>query len=156
MKYARLPPTTIKALTLLDGDILIVRTNGSLDLVGRSAVVRGLPEPSVYASYLIRLRFDDSRVTPDFAQIGLRHLRKSGALVDLARTTSGQYNVSLGRLRNASLPIPALAVQRRIVTEQKALQAKVDAASALQQETAFELDSMLSAILDKAFKGELV
>lgn len=35
-----------------------------------------------------------------------------------------------------------------------ALQAKVDAVKALQVETAAELDAMLPAILDKAFKGE--
>lgn len=155
MKYAQITPRAIEALTLKDGDILIVRTNGSIDLVGRSAVVEGLPEASVYASYLIRLRFDDSKLTPEFAQIGLRHLRRSGALVDLARTTAGQYNVSLGRLRGATLPIPPLSLQRQAVAELDALQAKVDAVKALQTETAAELDAMLPAILDKTFKGEL-
>lgn len=155
IKYAQLSPRAIQSLTLEDGDILIVRTNGSIDLVGRSAVVNTLPEPSVFASYLIRLRFDTSRLKPAFAQIGLRHLRKSGALVDLARTTAGQYNVSLGRLRGASLPVPPLEMQCRIVAELDALQGKVDAVRALQVETAAELDAILPAILDKAFKGEL-
>jgi type I restriction enzyme S subunit len=45
--------------------------------------------------------------------------------------------------------------QQRIVAELDALQAKVDAVKALQTETAAELDAMLPAILDKAFKGEL-
>jgi type I restriction enzyme S subunit len=155
MKYAQLSPQAVQSLTLEDGDILIVRTNGSVDLVGRSAVVNALPEFSVFASYLIRLRFDTSRVTPEFAQVGLRHLRRSGALVDLARTTAGQYNVSLGRLRGASLPIPPSATQLRVVSELSALQAKVDAVTALRVETATELDAMLPAILDKAFKAEL-
>lgn len=155
LKYAQLTPKAVESLTLRDGDILIVRTNGSLDLVGRSAVVRGLPERTAYASYLIRLRFDYSKLTPEFAQIGLRHLRKSGALIDLARTTAGQYNISLGRLRNAVLPIPPLVVQRQIVAELEILQGKVDLVQSLQVETTAELDAMLPAILDKAFKGEL-
>lgn len=155
LKYAQLTPSAVESLALKDGDILIVRTNGSIDLVGRSAVVNGLPEASVYASYLIRLRFDESTLTPDFAQIGLRHLRRSGALVDLARTTAGQYNVSLGRLRGATLPIPPLPVQRQTVAELEALQATVDAVRVLQNNTAAQLDSMIPAILDRAFKGEL-
>ena len=43
----------------------------------------------------------------------------------------------------------------RIVAELDALQAEVDALKRLQAETAAELDALLPAILDKAFKGEL-
>jgi type I restriction enzyme S subunit len=50
---------------------------------------------------------------------------------------------------------PPLAEQRRIVAELAALQAEVDALKRLQAETAAELDALLPAILDKAFKGEL-
>ena len=50
---------------------------------------------------------------------------------------------------------PPLAEQRRIVAELDALQAEVDALKRLQAETAAELDALLPAILDKAFKGEL-
>ena len=45
--------------------------------------------------------------------------------------------------------------QCRIVTGLDALQAEVDALKRLQSETAAELDALLPAILDRAFKGEL-
>jgi type I restriction enzyme S subunit len=45
--------------------------------------------------------------------------------------------------------------QRCIVAEFDALQAQVDALKRLQAETAAELDVLLPAILDRAFKGEL-
>ena len=45
--------------------------------------------------------------------------------------------------------------QRRIVAELDALQAEVDVLKRLQAETAAELDALLPAILDRAFKGEL-
>jgi type I restriction enzyme S subunit len=41
------------------------------------------------------------------------------------------------------------------VAELDALQAEVDALKRLQTETAVELDSLLPAVLDRAFKGEL-
>jgi type I restriction enzyme S subunit len=53
------------------------------------------------------------------------------------------------------LPFPPIVEQRRIVAELDALQAEVDALKRLQAETAAELDALLPAILDKAFKGEL-
>ncbi|MDB6056762.1 MAG: hypothetical protein JWO95_606 [Verrucomicrobiales bacterium] len=44
---------------------------------------------------------------------------------------------------------------RRIVFELSAYQAEVNVVKRLQAETATELDALLPAILDKAFKGQL-
>jgi type I restriction enzyme S subunit len=155
LKYAQLSQPDQARLLVKFGDLLVVRTNGSLDLVGRSAVVNDLPEPMAFASYLIRLRFDEARILPEYAQRMLRHLRTAGELIDFARTTAGQYNVSLGRLRLAEIPVPPLSEQHRIVAELDAMQAQVDALKRLQAETAAELDAMLPSILDKAFNGNL-
>ena len=64
-------------------------------------------------------------------------------------------HIVLREIRAFPVPLPPLDEQRRIVAELDALQAKVDAVKALQTETAAELDAMLPAMLDKAFKGEL-
>jgi type I restriction enzyme, S subunit len=47
------------------------------------------------------------------------------------------------------------AEPRRPATELDALQAEVDGLKRLQSETATEIDALLPAILDRAFKGEL-
>jgi type I restriction enzyme S subunit len=62
---------------------------------------------------------------------------------------------NLNDLRKVPIPLPPLGEQRRIVAELDALQAEVDALKRLQAETATELDALLPAILDRAFKGEL-
>ncbi len=56
---------------------------------------------------------------------------------------------------NLQLPIPRFPEQRPSLAELDPLQAHVDAPKPLQTETAAELDALLPAILDKAFKGEL-
>jgi type I restriction enzyme S subunit len=155
LKYARLEEREIRRVALFNDDLLLVRTNGSADLVGRCAVVQELREPTAFASYLIRLRFNQSSVAPDYVQRMLRHLRGDGQLFDFARTTAGQYNISLGRLRAAQFPVPPLEEQHRIVAYLDELQAKVDGLKQLQAQTAAELDALLPSILDKAFKGEL-
>lgn len=155
LKFARLSAPNYERALLGDGDILVVRTNGSLDLVGRSAVVGNLPEPMAFASYMIRLRVDQRMALPVYVQRMLRHLRISGRLIDYARTTAGQYNVSLGRLRSAEIPVPPLPEQRRIVAYLDGLQEKTSALKALQAEISAELDALMPSILDKAFRGEL-
>lgn len=155
LKYAELNDRERAKVTLSGGDILIVRTNGSADLVGRCAVIESLPEPTGFASYLIRIKADEKKVAPHYLQRVLRYLRNSGYLFDFARTTAGQYNVSLGRLRGAAIPLPPIGEQHRIVAALDGLQAKIDELKRLQEKTATELDALLPSILDRAFKGEL-
>jgi type I restriction enzyme S subunit len=154
LKFTRLSPRDQERLLLTSGDILVVRTNGSLELVGRCAVVDDLPEPMAFASYMIRLRFDTAAIFPAYAQQMLRHLRVSGQLIDFARTTAGQYNVSLGRLRSVEIPVPPLSEQRQIVSYLNDLQKQTDALKALQAETSAALDALMPSTLDKAFSGE--
>jgi type I restriction enzyme S subunit len=52
LKYARLSDKELAGLTLKTGDIVVCRTNGSLDLIGKAAVVPRLSKPHAFASYL--------------------------------------------------------------------------------------------------------
>jgi len=49
----------------------------------------------------------------------------------------------------------SLPEQRRIVAYLDGLQANVDMLRRLQAETGAEMDALLPAVLDKAFKGEM-
>jgi type I restriction enzyme S subunit len=49
----------------------------------------------------------------------------------------------------------SLFEQHRILAEWDALQAEVDKLKELQRQTGQELDALMPAILDRAFKGEL-
>jgi type I restriction enzyme S subunit len=68
---------------------------------------------------------------------------------------SAQKNINLGILTKVPVPKLSLPEQHRIVTELDALQAEVDSLKRLQAETSAELDALLPAVLDRAFKGEL-
>jgi type I restriction enzyme S subunit len=70
-------------------------------------------------------------------------------------TGTAQPALSADRVKQMAIPLPARGQQEQIVAQLDALQLKVDAVKGLQTEIAAELDAMLPAILDKAFKGEL-
>ena len=51
---------------LRDGDIVIVRSNGNRQLIGRSLYIATLPEPVTHSAFTIRLRFTSHAVHPRF------------------------------------------------------------------------------------------
>ncbi|MCI0333864.1 MAG: restriction endonuclease subunit S [Planctomycetes bacterium] len=59
------------------------------------------------------------------------------------------------RLKHILIPVPPIPEQRRIVAYLDGLQAKLDELKQLAADSAAELDAILPAILDRAFKGEL-
>jgi type I restriction enzyme S subunit len=155
LKFGSLSKQEFEKTVLNQDDILVVRTNGSADLVGRCAVVPELPEPMAFASYMIRIRCNQEVISAEFLQLVLRQQRTAGFLIDFARTTAGQYNVSLGRLYKTKIPVPPLNEQRRIVAYLDSLQARLASLRELQSATGEELSALLPSVLDRAFKGEL-
>lgn len=134
------------------GDVLLTRVGAG---IGEAAVIDQDIEFAIYVSIAL-IRPDRTCLTPEFlvhwlnSPIGRSHSRSN----TLGRGHS-QGNLNLNLLRSFPIPIPPANEQNRIVAELDALQAKVDCVKSLQTETAIELDAMLPAILDKAFKEEM-
>jgi type I restriction enzyme S subunit len=140
---------------LLAGDVLIIEGNGSADQIGRTALFRGEIANCVHQNHVIRIRPDQGRLSPEFLNSFLNSPAGQEAVQAQSRTSSGLRSLSVGRIKGIPVPVPPFSEQRRIVAELDALQAQVDALKRLQAETAAELDALLPAILDRAFKGEL-
>lgn len=145
--YCRCPEPAKYLLKL--NDLVFARTGAT---TGKSFVIRECPE-AVFASYLIRLRVRDT-VSVDYLY---RYFQSPSYWVQIAdeKKGTGQPNLNGSKLEKLKVPIAPPAEQRRIVAELDALQAEVDALKRLQTETAAELDALLPALLDRAFKGEL-
>ena len=69
---------TLSDYRIEDGDLLFNRTN-SLDLVGKTSIVRGVPSNDiVFASYLVRIHLQRDRAIPDF----VNYFMNSGVGID--------------------------------------------------------------------------
>ena len=138
------------------GDFIMSRAN-TVELVGACALVRKTRPKLMLSDKTFRFVFREPRkVVPEY----LEQVLKSPPLREqIERGASGtsptMKNISKEKVMALRLPPFAVAEQRRIVAELDALQVEVDALKRLQAETAAELDALLPAILDKAFKGEL-
>ena len=110
-----------RGLLLTKGDILVARTGATYG----KTMLFDEEYPSVFASYLIRLRFPPDRVHPSyywaFAQSDA-YWNQAQAFV----TGGGQPQFNGNALKRVKFPIPPLATQQAIVAEIEAEQALVD------------------------------
>ncbi len=99
---------------LREGDLLITRTNGSKDLVGKSAVFHS-KEVYTYASYLIRYRFDTSVVLPEYINILFMTQIVRGQIAVMRRQGGGQYNLNSDEIGSIRIPVPPISKQKAII-----------------------------------------
>jgi type I restriction enzyme S subunit len=156
LKYAIDLSVDLGASRVAEGDILIIRTNGSRSLIGRVAVVPQIPYPVAFASYLIQLRMDPVTVNPAYVVAALAAPRMRAQIEELAATTAGQYNISLDKLRSLRIPLPSLPQQAQALSTAENL---LSIANHIDEEVALSLkraNQLRSSILASAFSGRLV
>jgi type I restriction enzyme S subunit len=95
------------------GDILFNRTN-SFELVGRTAIF-DLPGEYVFASYLIRLRTDQTSLRSAFLNHYLNWEATQARLKGIASRAVSQSNISASRLRSFMVPLPSAGEQDQII-----------------------------------------
>lgn len=141
-------------LMLEAGDLLIIRTNGSRDLIGRAAVVRGGVDAS-FASYLIRYQLKTDHVIPDWVYLMLERPSARQVIERLAASSAGQYNLSLSKLDQISIPVPPLEDQDRLVRHHSDLAVGLDRLRAEIDVAQRRSASLRRALLAAAFDGRL-
>ncbi len=154
LQYLDVTNEELQTYICVEGDLVFNRVN-SAELVGKTGIIpHGFPK-AIFESKNMRLRVDRSRAVPQFAAHVLNSRPVRNYYLSVLKQQCGMATLNQGHVRNIPFPKVSLKDQRRIVSELDSLQAEVDVLKRLQAETAAELDALLPAILDRAFKGEL-
>lgn len=156
LKSADFEAKEISKLALNLGDVLVIRSNGSLDLVGRSAVVDASAAGMLYAGYLIRLRPNGRRIRPLYLQHFLSAPQTRSVIERAARSSSGVNNVNAQQLQALWIPLPDITAQDAAIGRVNATFAHADRIEAEATRAGALLARLESSILAKAFRGELV
>ncbi len=139
-------------LFLEPGDVLFNRTN-SAELVGKTAVYRGIPTPCSFASYLIRLRLEGAM--SEWLSYYLNSPFGRSQINAVVSQQVGQANVNGTKLRAFRFPLPPLAEQRRIVAKIEELFSELDTGEESLRKARRQLGVYRQSLLKQAFEGKL-
>lgn len=132
---------SINRYSLKEGDVLIIRVNGSADIVGRFITCTDNYD-AIYCDHFIRMRFPIKCFSPGYLSLlGSSKLIRE-KIADLFVSTAGQKTVNQGHINSLVVTVPPLAEQDRIVAKVDQLTVLCDQLKArLQaaQQTQFQL-----------------
>jgi type I restriction enzyme S subunit len=157
IKFSTVPLRLSENEALQAGDILMCRTNGSVSLIGKAAVVRTELRPlHSFASYLLRFRLMETETLPLWLHLFVTSPQGRAFIESNAASSAGQHNVSLSLIHRMVFPLPSLEEQQQIVAE---IDQRLSVVAHLEAQVDASLkraERLRQRILQQAFAGQLV
>jgi type I restriction enzyme S subunit len=148
----------IEDLQLEEGDILFNRTN-SAELVGKTSIFKKTSDYKniVFASYLIRVRVDKSKIVPAYLNYWLNSPRAAVIKSRLKSQQVGQANINGTKLKNMKFPYtPDLNIQKEIIDEIESRLSVADKVAEVVDNALHKAERLRKSILKSAFEGKLI
>lgn len=155
LKFAPLDAKEADLLRLHLGDLLMIRSNGSVQLVGKALPITGEAVDMAYAGYLMRLRVDEEVLLPEFFNLALSSPDIRHQVEMPLRSTSGVNNINTDEIRGLVIPVPPIKEQQEIVRRTSDLRLTSDILLSRLSGADRTVERIDRAILAKAFRGEL-
>jgi len=153
LKYADFSRHELDNYKLESGDLLIIRSNGSVSLVGKTCVISEQEEGFLFAGYLIRIKPIQSIICSEY----LRHILGSLALrkqiVEKAKSTSGVNNLNAKEIQNLTINLVSLKEQQRLVEMLSENEERYHDQLSILNELKRKTDALKQSILKQAFSG---
>lgn len=156
MKYAEFSTEEKADYALEKGDLLLIRSNGSVNIVGSVGLVDKRETNYIYAGYLIRLRPIQSIINSKFLKFAFQSLDVRTQIEFKAKSTSGVNNINAQEVQDLQVNVFSLAEQTQIVA---ILESKLTACDQLAAELTAQLkqaELLKQAVLKSAFSGSLL
>jgi len=149
-KRVRASQKHIEEFAVQNDEILINRVN-SMEYLGKCALVRGISEPTVFESNMMRIQLSTERVLPIYL---VRYLTMPAAyaqIVQCAKKAVNQASINQQDVKSLRIPLPPLPLQQQFA----AIVHRVERLRAQQRESARQAEQLFQTLLRRAFQGEL-
>jgi type I restriction enzyme, S subunit len=137
-------------------DILVQRAN-TLEYVGVSAIYFGLPHIFIYPDLMMKCKANSEEVLTKFLYYLLSSNEVRSYFRENATGTAGNMpKINQHTVISAPVLVPSIQEQHEIIRQVEKLFDFADRLEARYQTARAQIDKLTPALLDKAFKGELV
>ena len=156
LKGAHFDEDEKRTYALRNGDILVIRSNGSISIVGKCAIISKAEVQYLYAGYLIRLRSNPVALFPNFLAVLLSSHQLRTQIEHKAKSTSGVNNINSDEIQSLIVPMCNLSEQEMVVKRLSANLSVIDAIEEEIENQLLKVDVLRQSVLQKAFSGQLV
>lgn len=139
----------------LEKDTILFNNTNSKELVGRSVIIE---EDMNYAfsNHITEIRVNNKIILPKWLVYSFNNLWTNGFFLNNSKKWIGQAGINQDMLRyHTWISLPPLSEQKRIVKKLSSMLGKLKQARELIQEARDSFEERRTAILKKAFSGEL-
>ena len=140
--------------TVMEGDILTVRSNGNPELIGRCMVVGKLSEQVAHSGFTIRMTVDSATALPAYVCQFMRTRAVRRALID-GGTGLNIKSLNQGMLSDIVVPLPTLSTQEVVVAKIEAMTSQTACLAEVDLRKLAALDELKKSLLHQAFSGVL-
>lgn len=138
------------------GDLLMTRSNTEL-LLGHAAIYSGEPAPCIYPDLMMRLKVDPEKASTRFVYYWLRTPDVRARIEKAGKGTNSSMK-KITQKHVMALPFPVgvdVGEQEAVVRSLDVLVSRIEDAASNQLTTNDDLEALMPALLDRAFRGEL-
>ncbi len=135
-------------------DILAVRSNGNIELIGRCILVGEVTEKISHSGFTIRIRLLNGSIIPKYAC----HFMKSAGsrkLLTEGGTGTNIKSLNQGMLSALAIPFPPIAAQKVVVEQLESLSVETQRLESIYQQKLAALEALKKSLLHRAFSGQL-
>lgn len=150
LKRVRISESEKKLFKISNGDILINRVNSRSHL-GKSALINGVTEDTVFESNMMRFKHDEKVMTGKFLIHFLQTEFIKQQIAHCAKDAVNQSSINQQDVKNFRIAIPPLSLQKKFTEAMQKIECNcTQQASALE-----EKEKLFASLQNSAFSGEV-
>ena len=140
--------------SLMQDDILAVRSNGNIELIGRTLLVGKVTEKISHSGFTIRIRLSNGSVLPKYVCHFMKSTSSRKRLAD-GGTGTNIKSLNQGMLSALAIPFPPIHTQKALVKKLESTSAETQRLARLYEQKLALLAALKKSLLHQAFSGHL-
>jgi type I restriction enzyme S subunit len=139
---------------LKQGDILAVRSNGNLDLIGRCILAGEVPEKLSHSGFTIRIRLSTGEILPEYLCYFMKCTTSRKNLTEAGIGTNIK-SLNQQTLSALTIPFPVIPEQKALVARLESISEETQRLESIYQQKLAALEALKKSLLHQAFSGQL-